>query len=98
MKKITIAMLAVVSTFSLNVFAATDIEANSYVKCVEAKTLSAAVVEVNTLVTVSAFRNSLNPNEPSYIYVHMKNYTSSQPSVTQLSNGNIAMCVTLTKK
>lgn len=98
MKKITIAILTALSAFSLNVYAAKDIEANSYLKCVEAKSLSAAVNELNTLVVDSEFRNALDPNEPGYIYVHMKNYTSSQPSVTQLSNGNIAMCVTLTKK
>ena len=95
MRIIKSGVMLVLSALSFQAFAANpQLEANSLVKCEEASSLTKAVDEINLTVSSS----ELSTLSSSGSYMHMKDYTSSPPTITKLDNGNIAVCVTLTKK
>ena len=94
MKIMKSGLFLLLSAVSLQTFAASQLEVNSLVKCEESSSLSNAVAELNLTVGSLELRTLSSAGN----YMHIKDYTSSQPTITKLDNGNVAVCVTLTRK
>lgn len=96
MKKIIFLATVVLSMISSQAFSASDLEANSLIKCEEAATVDAAVAGLNGTLASPFFNTAAG--FPGGGYYKIQNYVSSQPTITKLDNGRISVCVTLTRK
>ena len=71
-----------------------SLNANSLVICREATTLSAAVSDLNGSLASSA----LATWHDSGSLLKIDNFSASEPVITNLNNGQIAVCVTIKRK
>lgn len=95
MKKIILGTLIATSMLSISAFADSgDLEANSLIVCNEGNTIAEAVSALNGTIASPFY----NVRFDSRSFLRIKDYVSSQPTITKLDNGTVSVCVTLTRK